>query len=58
MSTEPSSLIAKFTNFFTSSGLQTSQAVPTTLAWDKIFLSFFLATDNPSCMFSSSSVIV
>lgn len=58
MSTEPSSSIAKFTNFLTSSGLQTSQAVPITLACDKVFLSFFLATDKPSWMFSSSSLMV
>uniref|UniRef100_A0A0A9B5L7 NYC1 n=1 Tax=Arundo donax TaxID=35708 RepID=A0A0A9B5L7_ARUDO len=58
MSTEPSSSIAKFTSFFTSSGLQTSQDVPTTLACDKAFFSFFLATDKPSCMFSSSSLMV
>lgn len=58
MSTEPNSATAKFANFLTSSGLQTSQAIPTTIAWDKFFLALFPETEIPSFRFSLSSSTV
>ena len=55
---EPSSLTAKFANFCTSSGSQTSHAMPTTFACCRFFLAEPLAVVIKSFRFSSSSLTV
>lgn len=58
MSIEPSSLIAKFASFCTSSPSQTSHAMPTTFACARFSLAKLPALAIPSFRFSSSSLTV
>lgn len=58
MSTEPSSLTAKFANFFTSADWQTSHAMPTTLECARFFRDEPPTAVIPSFRFYSSSLTV